>query len=247
MTVALELVNLIKDYSAPDGETLRVLDIPHLSLEAGAELAVAGPSGSGKTTLLHLVAGLLTPTSGEVRIGATVVNKLTEAQRDSFRARQIGYVFQRANLLDGFSALENILLAIGFANTLPADERRERAETLLAQVGLSDRQHHRPTQLSSGQQQRVALARALANAPNLVLADEPTASVDYETGRQLVTLLRQSCAERGAALLFVSHDRELLASFERVVTLRAGRIVEPGPGARSQKPEAWNAGAMLPR
>ena len=224
MTLALELTDLIKEYRAPDGETLRVLDIPHLALGSGEQIAIAGPSGSGKTTLLHLAAGLLTPTTGRVQLGKTLVSSLPEAQRDRFRAQQVGYVFQRANLLDGFSALENILLAMGFANTIPANQRRAHAEALLDQVGLSDRRQHRPAQLSSGQQQRVALARALANNPQLVLADEPTASVDYETGRQVVALLRQFCTERGAALLFVSHDRELLAGFEQIIGLRAGKL-----------------------
>ncbi|MBC8162107.1 MAG: ATP-binding cassette domain-containing protein, partial [Roseiflexaceae bacterium] len=130
----------------------------------------------------------------------------------------------RANLLDGFSALENLQLAMGFAAVIPPNQRRQRASELLEQVGLADRLHHRPAQLSSGQQQRVALARALVNRPALVLADEPTASVDYETGRKIVVLLRDFCARQGAALALVSHDRELLASFGTIMALRAGRL-----------------------
>jgi ABC-type lipoprotein export system ATPase subunit len=146
-----------------------------------------------------------------------------EAARDRFRAQHIGYIFQTSNLIPGFSALENVLLSMGFAGTLPAGQRRTRAAELLGRVGLSDRLRHRPDQLSSGQQQRVAIARALANRPALVLADEPTAHVDYETGQQVVALLREVCAEHGAALLLASHDRELLAAFPNRLDLRASR------------------------
>ena len=219
-TLAIEARGLVKEYSGPDGLVVRALDVSELALPAGAELAVAGPSGSGKTTLFHIVAGLLLPTSGEIRVLGEALGRLGEAQRDRFRACHIGYVFQIGNLLGGFSALENVLLAMGFAGLIPPAERRGRAQELLARVGLAERMHYRPSQLSSGQQQRVALARALANRPALVLADEPTAHLDYATGVQITALLRATCAESGAALLLASHDRELLASFERAVSLR---------------------------
>lgn len=234
-TPALELLDVTREYTAPDGSRLRVLDVAHLTLAPGAELALAGPSGSGKTTLLHIAAGLLVPTRGEARVLGEPISRLPEAQRDRLRARSIGYVFQRANLLDGFSALENVLLAMGFAGSIPRVQQRQRAQELLEQVGLVDRLHYRPAQLSSGQQQRVALARALANAPKLVLADEPTASVDYDTGRQVVQVLRQRCTEHGAALLLVSHDRELLGSFREVVDVRGGQLTNAWPQARDAR------------
>jgi ABC-type lipoprotein export system ATPase subunit len=166
------------------------------------------------------VAGLLQPSGGEISVLGEPIGQLSEAARDRFRARNIGYIFQTSNLLPGFSALENVLLAMGFADTVPAGQRRSRAAELLERVGLSQRMSHRPDQLSSGQQQRVAIARALANRPALLLADEPTAHVDYATGQQVVALIREVCAEHGAALLLASHDRELLDTFPNRLDLR---------------------------
>jgi ABC-type lipoprotein export system ATPase subunit len=196
------------------------LNLLQLQLDREASLAISGPSGSGKTTLFHIVAGLLQPSSGEISVLGEPIGQLSEAARDRFRARNIGYIFQTSNLLPGFSALENVLLALGFAGTLPASQRRRRAAELLERVGLSERMRHRPDQLSSGQQQRVAIARALANGPALLLADEPTAHVDYATGRQVVALIREVCAEHGTALLLASHDRELLDEFPNRLDLR---------------------------
>lgn len=227
-SLAIEINNLLKEYPGPDGVAVRALELPTLCLERGASLAVAGPSGSGKTTLFHLVAGLLQPTAGELRVLGEPLGSMSEAARDRFRARQIGYVFQTSNLLPGFNALENVLLAMQFAGTVPAGQRRRRASELLERVGLSERLRHRPAQLSSGQQQRVAIARALANSPALLLADEPTAHVDYETGREVVALLHELVAEHKAALLLASHDRELLAQFHARLDLRAGtRAISP--------------------
>jgi ABC-type lipoprotein export system ATPase subunit len=217
---AISIVNLTKTYPGPDGAPVPVLSLPQLQLDREASLAVAGPSGSGKTTLFHLVAGLLQPSGGEISVLGEPITKLSEAARDRFRARNIGYIFQTSNLLPGFSALENVLLAMGFAGTLPLIRRRRRAADLLERVGLSERLRYRPGQLSSGQQQRVAIARALANGPSLLLADEPTAHVDYATGRQVVALIREVCAEHGAALLLASHDRELLDEFPNRLDLR---------------------------
>ena len=222
--LALSIHSLLKDYAGPDGERVRALDLPALDLAAGDELAVAGPSGTGKTTLFNLVAGLLTPSSGAVQVLGEELGPMSEAARDQFRARHIGYVFQTNNLLPGFSALENVLLPMGFAKVIAPNERRARAQELLARVGLADRLHYRPARLSSGQQQRVAVARALANRPALVLADEPTAHLDARNGAQVVALLREVCAENGAALLLASHDPALLASFAQV--LRLGHVEE---------------------
>lgn len=240
MTRSLELHNIEKRYTAPDGTSISVLQIANLTLERGEELALAGPSGSGKTTLLHLASGLLVPSTGEVRVLDTTISAMPEARRDLFRAQQIGYIFQRPSLLDGFTALENVLLPMEFAGVIPSRDRRRHAQALLEHVGLHDRLNYRPAQLSSGQQQRVAVARAIANTPSLVLADEPTASVDQVNGKQILSLIRQFCAERNAALLFVSHDQTLLNQFRHVVTLRQGRIEQQAnlETARSREPEA---------
>ncbi len=211
----LEIENLVKTYRSPDGEVQPVLDVPSFSLEAREHVALVGQSGSGKTTLLHAIAGILRPDSGSVRLDGTDLVRLSEARRDALRARQIGYVFQTFNLLQGYSALENVLLGMVFG---PGPDRAF-ARGLLERLGLGDRLLHRPGQLSVGQQQRVALARALANRPRLVLADEPTGNLDPERARQALALLQELCREHGAALLVVTHDREVRDRFERVVEL----------------------------
>jgi len=208
----LEIQQLQKTFPHPDGTAHGVIDIAQLQLSVGEELAVAGESGSGKSTLLNLIAGILTPDSGRVVVDGREVTALSEPARDRWRAATVGYVFQSFNLLQGYSCLENVLLAMAFGRGVD----RGRAEQLLRRVGLSDRLHYRPRQLSSGQQQRVAVARALANRPKLVLADEPTGNLDHRNAREVVALIRETCREAGAALLLVSHDREVLSQFSRV-------------------------------
>jgi len=224
----LELVEVKKSYVAPDGSRNCILNISRFELEEAAQVALAGRSGSGKTTLLHVIAGISVPDSGSIKLGEVEVSALPEPERDRLRARTIGYIFQTFNLLPGYSALENILLAMSFAGHV--DSRR--AEMLLERVGLADRMKYRPHQLSTGQQQRVAVARALANRPKLVLADEPTGNLDENNGRETLTLIREACSQDGAALLCVSHDPSVLARFERTVALseinRAGAAAEQG-------------------
>lgn len=187
-----------------------MVQVKDFALEPGAQVALSGESGSGKTTFLHLIAGLLVPDSGRVAIDGECMSALGEAARDRLRARTLGYVFQTFNLLQGLTCLENVLVAMAFGRG--AD--RARARALLDRVGLGDRLNHYPRQLSSGQQQRAAVARALANRPKLVLADEPTGNLDNRRGRDVIELLRASCQESGAALLVVSHDRDVLSGFE---------------------------------
>ncbi len=208
----LEIQQLKKSFPQPDGTAHGVIDIAQLELRAGEELAVAGESGSGKSTLLNLIAGILTPDSGRVQVDGQEISALNEPARDRWRAATVGYVFQSFNLLQGYSCLENVLLAMAFGGGVD----RGRAEQLLRRVGLGDRLQHRPRQLSSGQQQRVAVARALANRPKLVLADEPTGNLDHRNAGEVVALIRETCREAGAALLLVSHDREVLSRFPRV-------------------------------
>ncbi len=171
-----------------------------------------GESGCGKTTFLHLIAGILKPDAGTIRLAGVEMSALREPARDRLRATTIGYIFQVFNLLQGYTCLENVLLGMSFG---PGTDRGF-AEALLKRVGLENRLHHYPRQLSTGQQQRVAVARALANRPKLVLADEPTGNLDHKNARESLTLIREACRENGAALLLVSHDAGVLAQFENV-------------------------------
>jgi ABC-type lipoprotein export system ATPase subunit len=216
MSAILQLRDLQKSFAAPDGERQLVIDVPELELAEREQVGLAGRSGSGKTTLLNLIAGLLTPDRGSVVVGGVDLASLSESDRDALRARELGYVYQTFNLLDGYSALENVLLGMMFGRG--AD--RAVAEGLLAELGLGDRLHHRPNQLSIGQRQRVAVARALAGRPRLVLADEPTGSLDTHHAGEALALLRTVCERHAAALLLVSHDPEVLGTFDRTLDLR---------------------------
>ncbi len=213
---ALEARALRKSYEGPDGGSQLVIDLPALSLAPAEQMALRGRSGSGKTTLLHLLAGILSPDAGTIRVAGEEMGA-REAQRDRLRGRAIGYVFQSFNLLPAYSALENVRLAMHFGG----NEDAERARSLLERVGLGDRLDYRPVQLSVGQRQRVAVARALAKRPALVLADEPTGNLDPENADAALGLIREICAESGAALLLVSHDAAALARFDRVDDLES--------------------------
>ena len=208
----LEINNLVKSYARPGGGLHQVVNVREFSVEAGAHRALRGESGTGKTTFLNLVAGILAPDSGGIRLDGREVGKLGEAGRDRLRAETIGYIFQTFNLLQGHTALENVELGMAFGRGVD----RAHAESLLKRVGLGDRLGHFPRQLSTGQQQRVAVARALANKPKLVLADEPTGNLDRRHAREALGLIREVCRESGAALLLVSHDERVLASFEHM-------------------------------
>jgi putative ABC transport system ATP-binding protein len=207
----LEISNLKKSFTA-DGANHSVVDVREFSLAEKAQVALEGESGSGKTTFLHLIAGILRPDSGRIAIAGREMSALEEPARDRLRATTIGYIFQTFNLLQGYTCLENVLLGMSFGPGVD----RPFAEKLLERVGLSDRLKHYPRQLSTGQQQRVAVARAMANKPRLVLADEPTGNLDHKNARESLKLIREACRENGAALLLVSHDREVLAQFENV-------------------------------
>jgi putative ABC transport system ATP-binding protein len=207
---ALRIAELKKSY----GST-HVLDIPAFRLGGGEQVALSGASGSGKTTLLNVIAGIAAATSGAIVVDGEDLMRMGEAGRDRFRARHIGYIFQTFNLLPAFSALENVLLGMTFAGATSGSPK-ERAAALLDRVGLAHRRTHRPRELSVGEQQRVAVARALANRPALVLADEPTANLDLRTGRAVVELIRQVCADEGSALLLVTHDSDVMAQFDHV-------------------------------
>ncbi len=214
----LLLKDVCKSFREPDGSRLPILDIREFRVESGEQVVLMGRSGCGKTTLLHVISGLSRPDSGSVQIDGTNIVGLSEAGRDRFRADKLGYVFQTFNLLPGFSALENVLLGMTFANRR-ADAAR--ARDLLERVGLKHRMTHRPTALSVGEQQRVAVARSLANRPKLLLADEPTANVDSGNQQHIIDLIRSTCREENVALLLVTHTPEVAEQFERVERLES--------------------------
>jgi putative ABC transport system ATP-binding protein len=206
-----------KSFVEPDGSPLPILDIEDFHVAPGEQMVLVGKSGCGKTTLLHVIAGITRPEEGKVRINDWDITLMPEAECDRFRAEHIGYVFQTFNLLRGFSALENVMLAMRFA--APAQVDRARAVQLLDRVGLSHRMTHKPTQLSVGEQQRVAVARALANCPKLLLADEPTANVDSGHQQQILDLLRETCREENVSLVLVTHSPLVAEQFQRVERL----------------------------
>ena len=209
----LKITDVIKTFAQPGGGKLTVLDIESLAINAGEQLALIGQSGGGKTTLLHLIAGLLTPDTGSIRVAGVELTKLSEQGRDRCRAASVGYVFQTFNLLPAFSALENVQLGMAFGNR---SVDTERAHHLLHRVGLEDRASYRPKQLSVGQQQRVAIARALAGRPKLLLADEPTANVDPASTDIVLDLIIESCRDENIALMMVTHSMDVTKRFERV-------------------------------
>mgnify|MGYP001812172523 FL=1 len=216
MTPMLQLTNVVKSFPQPEGGILTVLYVPKLSIEEGEQVSVIGQSGGGKTTLLHLIAGLLVPDRGSIRINGTELTRLSDQGRDRFRAGAIGYVFQTFNLLPAFTAIENVRLGMTFGNGM---QEPERASELLLRVGLADRERYRPSQLSVGQQQRVAIARAMAGKPKLLLADEPTANVDPGSAETVLNLIRHTCREEHVALLMVTHDMHVASKFDRVEEL----------------------------
>jgi len=214
----LKLREVVKNYAQPDGGVLHVLDIERFDVAEGEQIAMMGRSGCGKTTLLHCIAGISRPDSGRIWIDGWDITLMSEAERDRFRAEKIGYVFQTFNLLPGFTALENVLLAMRFTGR---KVDRARARHLLERVGLQHREGHRPTQLSVGEQQRVAIARALANRPKLLLADEPTANIDTGNQAQVLELIRSTCREENVSLVLVTHSPEVASQFARVERLES--------------------------
>ncbi len=212
----LQLKDVKKSFRQPDGAELKILLLDEFNVAVGEQVVVMGQSGCGKTTLLHIVAGISRPTAGKVKIDGWDITLMDEAECDQFRAEHIGYVFQTFNLLPGFTALENVLLGMTFGKGR-ADPVR--ARHLLDRVGLSHRLTHKPPTLSVGEQQRVAVARALANRPQLLLADEPTANIDSGNQQAVIDLLRSTCREENVALILVSHAPQVAKQFDRVENL----------------------------
>jgi len=205
------------------GAPLTILHPLSLDVERGRFVAIVGPSGSGKSTLLGLIAGLDSPTSGEVVIDGVNITRLGEDGLARLRGEKIGFVFQFFHLIPSLTAIENISVPMEIA---ALQDARQRAQSLIDEVGLTGRAHHYPSQLSGGEQQRVALARALANNPPIVLADEPTGNLDSTNGRNIMELLRTIHRTRGTTVVLVTHDAELAALADSRLVLRDGRVVE---------------------
>lgn len=220
-TFVLGTEGLRREHHDREGRVAHVVAVPDFVLGRGEELCVVGRSGAGKSTMLNLLAGIEVPTAGRVLHGTVDLTALSESVRDRFRARAIGYVFQNFNLVQGLSSLENVRIAAGFAGIDAADARAE-ARRLLERVGLGHRLHARPRHLSAGEQQRVAIARALVKRPAVVLADEPTASLDEASADAVLGILRETAAESGAALVIATHDRAVRERFERRLVLDGG-------------------------
>jgi putative ABC transport system ATP-binding protein len=205
------------------GRPLTILHPIDLDVAAGRRLAIVGPSGSGKSTLLGLMAGLDTPTTGSIVINGADITTLGEDALAKLRGVTIGFVFQFFHLISSLTAFENVLVPMELAGIGDATSK---ARALLNEVGLSDRGHHYPSQLSGGEQQRVALARALANEPPILMADEPTGNLDSANGRHVIDLLFDINARRGTTLVLVTHDRDLAALADTQIVLRDGRVAE---------------------
>ncbi|HSZ69601.1 MAG TPA: ABC transporter ATP-binding protein [Solirubrobacteraceae bacterium] len=220
----LELRDLVKHYPSVGGETVRAVDGVSLRVDAGEMVALYGPSGSGKTTLLLMVATLLEPTAGAVVIGGRDVSSLSEREASHFRLSELGFIRQNFDLLPGVSAIDNAILKL--LKTLRWREAQREIAPLLERLGLGERLHHRAETLSMGERQRVMIARALSTKPRLLLADEPTGSLDTQRGREVLELLRELCRERGVAVVLVSHDPMAAHYADRVLALRDGRLAD---------------------
>jgi putative ABC transport system ATP-binding protein len=218
----IRLSNVTKTYTR-GGESLRVLNGLDLAMEEGGYFALMGPSGSGKTTLLNMIGGLDQPDSGDIEIGGESLTDMDGAELAHWRAAHVGFVFQGFNLIPVLTAIENVELPL-LLTKLSRRERREHAEYALKLVGLSDRAHHRPSQLSGGQEQRVAIARALVSDPKLILADEPTGDLDRASASQVLDLLAQLNADLKKTILMVTHDPHAAERAETIVHLDKGQL-----------------------
>jgi putative ABC transport system ATP-binding protein len=218
----LELRALVKHYPTVGGEPVRAVDGVSLTVRSGEMVALYGPSGSGKTTLLLMIATLLAPTSGAVLIGGRDIASLSEREASHFRLTQLGFIRQSFDLLPGVSTIDNAILKL--LSAMRWRQAQSEIEPLLVRLGLGERLRHRSETLSMGERQRVMIARALSTNPRLLLADEPTGSLDTQRGREVLELLRELCREHGVAVVLVSHDPMAARYADRVLALRDGRL-----------------------
>jgi lipoprotein-releasing system ATP-binding protein len=221
----LEAYDIAKTYRGGDGSTLHILNGVNLSVKRGEMIAIVGESGAGKSTLLHVIGALDRPTRGYVLIGGEPINDRTDDELATIRNRKVGFVFQYHHLLREFSALENVMMPLRIAGST-VTKAQSRAEELLARVGLSGRMHHRPSELSGGEQQRTAVARALAVDPAVVLADEPTGNLDHRNGERLHDVFAQLARDLEIGMVVVTHNRSLAARADRALLLEDGHLVD---------------------
>lgn len=225
MGTILSLQNVSKNYKS-GGNLLTVLDNVSFSVEAGASMAIVGPSGSGKTTLLGLCAGLDQPTSGSVELQQNHLESLNEDQLAAVRNHHVGFIFQNFQLMPTLTAIENVMVPLELRGEKKV---RPRAMEFLDKVGLAQRSHHYPAQLSGGEQQRVSIARAFSTRPDILFADEPTGNLDAETSDKIVDLIFGLNREAGTTLILVTHDDELAARTQRIIHVKGGRIISDEP------------------
>ena len=218
----IEMEELTRHYEM-GGVTIKALDGVDLDIGRGEYVSIVGPSGSGKTTLFNMIGGLDRPTKGRVYIDGVAISQLDAYELAWLRCRKIGYIFQTFNLIPVLTAVENVSLPTVFAG-VPRDEGLKRAEKILTSVGLGERIHHRPGELSAGQQQRVAIARAMANDPAIILADEPTGNLDLNTGMEIIDLLHGLNRTQGMTLIAATHDLKMIKASDRIVWMRDGKI-----------------------
>lgn len=226
-TPLIRLIGVSKSYRK-GGEVVHALSDVSLDIGERGMVAIVGPSGCGKSTLLHMIGGMDGPTQGDVVVAGLTVNKLSQQELTRFRRQTVGFVFQAFNLIPNLTALENVALPMEF-NGMPKTQRVDRATALLQRFDLGQRLRHRPSELSGGEMQRVAIARAVANAPRIVLADEPTGNLDSRSGQTVYELLREIARER--TVVVVTHAEELARLADHVVHMRDGRILDKPPSS----------------
>jgi lipoprotein-releasing system ATP-binding protein len=221
----LEAHDIAKSYRGGDGSTLHILNGVNLTVKRGEMVAIVGESGAGKSTLLHVVGALDRPSRGDVMIGGESINNRTDDELAAIRSKKVGFVFQYHHLLREFSALENVMMPLRITG-VAVPQAEVRATELLLRVGLGERMHHRPSELSGGEQQRTAVARALAVDPSIVLADEPTGNLDHRNADRLHEVFSQLARDLEIGLVVVTHNRSLAARADRALLLEDGRLVE---------------------
>jgi putative ABC transport system ATP-binding protein len=221
----LQLDRVVKHYPGYGGEVVRAVDGVTLAIDPGEVVALHGPSGSGKSSLLMLAAALMEPDAGVIRFEGRTLAELSAADAADYQRRKIGFVFQSFHLMAGVPAVENAAIKL-LADGVPLKRARHAALPWLDRVGLAARLNHTPDQLSGGERQRVAIARALVNEPRLILADEPTGSLDTQRGAEILTLLAEIARQQQAAVLIVTHDAQAAAVADRICTLRDGRLID---------------------
>ena len=223
----ISLKNVGKIYTA-GSEHIEALKDISLGIAEGEFVVIVGPSGSGKSTLLHLIGGLDSPTSGEIKVDGRTLGQMNDRQISRYRNREIGFVFQDFHLQPHLNIVENVEIPLMFSGSRKRKEATmaKKAKELLSSIGLKDRLAHRPSEISGGQKQRVAIARALINKPKIVLADEPTGNLDSVTGKKIITLLKRLHRDNAVTMVVVTHDREIARYAERIIEIKDGRLVE---------------------